>query len=58
VGYQLNKDLNLAVGAQNLFDVYPERQNPSSKTMTKGYGAYSPYGFTGGYYFTRLTYNF
>jgi iron complex outermembrane receptor protein len=58
VGYQLTKDLNLAVGAQNLFDVYPERQNPSSKTMTKGYGAYSPYGFTGGYYFTRLTYNF
>nr|WP_224372570.1 TonB-dependent receptor [Pseudomonas putida] len=58
VGYQLSKDLNLAVGAQNLFDVYPERQNPSSKTMTKGYGAYSPYGFTGGYYFTRLTYNF
>jgi len=58
VGYQLTKDLNLAVGAQNLFDVYPERQNPSSKTMTKGYGSYSPYGFTGGYYFTRLTYNF
>ena len=58
VGYQLTKDLNLAVGAQNLFDIYPERQNPSSKTMTKGYGAYSPYGFTGGYYFTRLTYNF
>jgi len=58
VGYQLTKDLNLAVGAQNLFDVYPERQSPSSKTMTKGYGAYSPYGFTGGYYFTRLTYNF
>ncbi|MGV5492126.1 TonB-dependent receptor plug domain-containing protein [Pseudomonas sp. XP2] len=58
VGYQLSKDLNPAVGAQNLFDVYPERQNPSSKTMTKGYGAYSPYGFTGGYYFTRLTYNF
>jgi len=26
--------------------------------MTKGYGAYSPYGFTGGYYFTRVTYNF
>lgn len=27
-------------------------------TMTKGYGTYSPYSFTGGYYFTRLTYNF
>ena len=58
VGYQLTKDLELAIGARNLFDVYPERQAPSSKTMTKGYGAYSPYGFTGGYYFGRLTYNF
>ena len=58
VGYQLTKGLNLAIGAKNLFDIYPERQNPSSKTMTKGYGAYSPYGFTGGYYYTRLTYDF
>ncbi|WP_009407289.1 TonB-dependent receptor plug domain-containing protein [Pseudomonas bharatica] len=58
VGYQLTKDLNLAVGAKNLFDIYPERQAPSSKTMTKGYGVYSPYGFTGGYYYTRLTYDF
>ncbi|UTL88560.1 TonB-dependent receptor plug domain-containing protein [Pseudomonas fluorescens] len=58
VGYQLTKDLELAVGARNLFDVYPERQAPSSKTMVKGYGVYSPYGFTGGYYFGRLTYTF
>ncbi|WDY55838.1 TonB-dependent receptor plug domain-containing protein [Pseudomonas sp. PSKL.D1] len=58
VGYQLTKDLELAVGARNLFDVYPERQSPSSKTMVKGYGVYSPYGFTGGYYFGRVTYNF
>ena len=58
VGYQLTKDLELAVGARNLFDVYPERQAPSNKTMVKGYGVYSPYGFTGGYYFGRVTYNF
>ena len=58
LGYQLTKDLELAIGARNLFDVYPERQAPSSKTMVKGYGAYSPYGFTGGYYFGRVTYNF
>ncbi|WP_406818846.1 TonB-dependent receptor plug domain-containing protein [Pseudomonas sp. KnCO4] len=58
VGYQLTKDLELAIGARNLFDVYPERQAPSSKTMVKGYGVYSPYGFTGGYYFGRLTYTF
>ncbi|MBJ9976353.1 TonB-dependent receptor [Pseudomonas sp. S75] len=58
MGYQLTKDLELAIGARNLFDVYPERQAPSSKTMVRGYGAYSPYGFTGGYYFGRMTYTF
>ncbi|MNI97202.1 hypothetical protein D3C73_1558020 [compost metagenome] len=58
MGYQLTKDLELAIGARNLFDVYPERQAPASKTMVKGYGVYSPYGFTGGYYFGRLTYTF
>ncbi|MCX2887689.1 TonB-dependent receptor [Pseudomonas sp. DCB_BI] len=58
LGYQLTKDLELAIGARNLFDVYPERQAPASKTMVKGYGVYSPYGFTGGYYFGRLTYTF
>jgi len=58
LGYQLTKDLNLAIGAKNLFDIYPQRQNPSTKTMTKSYGVYSPYGFTGGYYYTRLTYAF
>ncbi|MBF8669866.1 TonB-dependent receptor [Pseudomonas putida] len=57
-GYQLTKDLELAIGARNLFDIYPERQAPSSKTMVKGYGVYSPYGFTGGYYFGRVTYTF
>jgi iron complex outermembrane receptor protein len=58
VGYQLTRDLELAIGARNLFDVYPERQAPSNKTMVRGYGVYSPYGFTGGYYFGRLTYSF
>ncbi|MFK0342076.1 TonB-dependent receptor plug domain-containing protein [Pseudomonas asiatica] len=57
-GYQLTKDLEVAIGARNLFDIYPERQAPSSKTMVKGYGVYSPYGFTGGYYFGRVTYTF
>jgi len=26
--------------------------------MVSSYGTYSPYGFTGGYYYTRLTYAF
>ncbi|MCV4271613.1 TonB-dependent receptor [Pseudomonas capsici] len=58
VGYSLTKDLNIAVGAKNLFDVYPKKQGIPSNTMTSSYGTYSPFGFTGGYYYTRLTYAF
>ncbi|WP_236250235.1 TonB-dependent receptor plug domain-containing protein [Pseudomonas cichorii] len=58
VGYNLTKDLNIAVGAKNLFDVYPKKQGIPSNTMTSSYGTYSPFGFTGGYYYTRLTYAF
>ncbi|MCV4289351.1 TonB-dependent receptor [Pseudomonas capsici] len=58
VGYSLTKDLNIAVGAKNLFDVYPRKQGIPSNTMTSSYGTYSPFGFTGGYYYTRLTYAF
>lgn len=58
VGYDITKDLNLAVGAKNLFDVYPKKQGVPSSTMLSSWGAYSPFGFTGGYYYTRLTYAF
>lgn len=58
IGYRLTRNLDLAIGAKNLFDVYPKRQGITSKTMDSGYGTYSPFGFTGGYYYTRLTYAF
>jgi iron complex outermembrane receptor protein len=58
LGYNLTKALNIAVGAKNLFDLYPKKQGVPSSTMLASYGTYSPYGFTGGYYYTRLTYAF
>lgn len=58
LGYSLTKDLNIAIGAKNLFDLYPKKQGVPSSTMVASYGTYSPYGFTGGYYYTRLTYAF
>ncbi|QLF94688.1 TonB-dependent receptor [Pseudomonas sp. ABC1] len=58
IGYRLTHNLDLDIGAKNLFDVYPKRQGIASKTMDSGYGTYSPFGFTGGYYYTRLTYTF
>ncbi|WP_248768948.1 TonB-dependent receptor [Pseudomonas sp. MWU12-2345] len=58
LGYNLSKALNIAIGAKNLFDTYPKKQGVPSSTMVSSYGTYSPFGFTGGYYYTRLTYAF
>ena len=58
LGYNLTHDLNIAIGAKNLFDTYPKKQGVPSSTMVSSYGTYSPFGFTGGYYYTRLTYAF
>ncbi|WP_122437927.1 TonB-dependent receptor plug domain-containing protein [Pseudomonas viridiflava] len=58
LGYDFTKTLNVAIGAKNLFDIYPKKQGVPSSTMVSSYGTYSPFGFTGGYYYTRLSYAF
>uniref|UniRef100_UPI0013C2A4D6 TonB-dependent receptor n=1 Tax=Pseudomonas viridiflava TaxID=33069 RepID=UPI0013C2A4D6 len=58
LGYDLTKTLNVAIGAKNLFDIYPKKQGAPCSTMVSSYGTYSPFGFTGGYYYTRLSYAF
>ena len=58
VAYALTKQLNVAVGAQNLFDKYPDHIGVSNSSFGDNWGAYSPFGFTGGYYYTRLQYAF
>ena len=45
----------LAIGAQNLFDTYPQE---SARAMSVGekYSEYTPWGFNGAYYYARLRY--
>ncbi|WP_324743072.1 TonB-dependent receptor [Tsuneonella sp. CC-YZS046] len=61
VSYHVSERVRLSVGANNLFDVYPRKkpraQNPNS-TGFGAYGAASPFGMTGGFYYTRLDLNF
>ncbi|MFJ4373999.1 TonB-dependent receptor plug domain-containing protein [Pseudomonas japonica] len=56
--YHLTKDLTLTAGANNLFNKYPERTNLPSSSGAFPYGNFSPYGTTGGYWYTGLSYNF
>ncbi len=50
--------LSITVGANNLFDTYPDKNGIVSSTGLGAYGYISPFGFGGGYYYTRLAYNF
>ena len=62
VGYTVVKNLELSVGAQNAFDVYPDRTNPknfSASTFNGAqiYNSASPFGLSGGNYYARLSYS-
>ena len=50
----------LAVGAQNLFDVYPDRVpgNLNANSGVLGFPYYSPFGFNGRYVYGRIGFNF
>jgi iron complex outermembrane receptor protein len=65
----LDEKLRLALGADNLFDQYPDRvpnaralPNPPGGTVNLnatnalGYSRYSPYGFSGRFLYARLSY--
>ncbi len=53
--YTMKNGLTVSLGAQNLFDSYPDRSTGASGTR---YPEYSPYGFNGGYYYLRALYAF
>ncbi len=58
--YHITSFLKWSIGANNVFDRYP----PQAALITTGpsntqvYPSISPYGFNGGYYYTRITADF
>jgi len=62
VGYELAPRLTLTLGAQNLFNEYPDKTNPVNFNMNSFNGAQiynsaSPFGLSGGNYYARLSYS-
>ena len=48
----------LAIGATNIFDVYPDEQIPANNfNGILPYSSITPFGFNGAYYYTRLTFD-
>jgi iron complex outermembrane receptor protein len=67
VTYEVTEDLKLALGANNLFNYYPDRINgeyrdhllrQNSNGYVTQYPTFSPFGINGGYYYARLSYTF
>ena len=58
VAYDLMDDLTLIVGGQNVFDQYPE-ENPGARSGVGNlYSQFTPFGFNGAFWYTRLKYDF
>ena len=67
VSYQFNKAWTLSVGANNLFNQYPDQVNASLLAEQRAnldngavsvYPSFSPFGINGGYYYARVGFRF
>lgn len=60
VAYQLNKNLSITLGANNLFDVYPTKNLPASSNNDQFVysRSTSQFGQNGRYVFSRLNFSF
>lgn len=58
IGYQITKQLKLTAGSNNLFNVYPDKQDETGNTEAGGYWDSVQMGFNGAYYYTRLGFTF
>lgn len=57
LSYAVNEEMTLSIGAQNLFNKYPNR-NPYADILGAEYPVTSPMGFSGGSYYLRAQYSF
>ena len=56
LGFQLQKHTKLSIGANNLFNIYPDQQD--DWVEAGGYWDAVQMGFSGAYYYARLGFNF
>jgi iron complex outermembrane receptor protein len=57
--YALTSKLNLALGADNLFDAYPKTLPPSlNPTGNTPFSTFTPFGFSGRFVYARASYGF
>ena len=50
----ISQKVSLAVGANNLFDAYPDRNGLVAADGSGAYGSFAPFGLSGGFYYARV----
>ncbi len=55
VGYDVTKHVTVSVGANNLFNVYPQRNGLVAADGSGAYGNFAPFGLDGGFYYGRVS---
>ena len=66
ISYRLARNLVLSLGANNLFNTFPERVDAQGLAASAAagnpaveiYPSFSPFGINGGYYFGRINLDF
>jgi iron complex outermembrane receptor protein len=63
IAYSLSNNLTLSLGANNIFDVYPDPTREIVNDVTTfsrlfSYSSFSPYGFNGRYLYAKITMKF
>ena len=52
----LANEVTLAVGGQNIFDVFSDRMDLFAAEFGLPYSQFTPWGLSGGYYYARINY--
>ena len=55
-GIPFGAGAELAIGAENLLNTYPDINPYGADNVGNRYGQFSPFGFNGAYYYTRVSY--
>lgn len=52
--FSLSDKVSVAVGANNFFDAYPDRNGLVAADGSGAYGSFAPFGLSGGFYYARV----
>ena len=58
VAYRFETGVTLVAGGQNIFDAFPDKHPRGASDSGQEFHEHSPFGFNGGYWYTRMRYDF